>query len=122
MSIEVVSIPRRTSDRVGLLDDYVELVWSWRVGPTGVLLVRQLARVVGQGGPVAVDLGELAASMGVGEGRLEVALRRLVVAGLIGRSGDAIAVSGFGPVLSHHQLQRSPAITAAAHRRLAPRQ
>jgi hypothetical protein len=121
MSIEVVSIPRRTSDRVGLLEDYVELTWSAHVGPSALLLVRRLARLVEPSGQVAVDLGEVAAAMGVGEGRLEVALRRLVVAGLVVRSGDGIAVSGLAPLLSRHQLERSPTMTVAAHHRLAPR-
>jgi len=107
---------RRPGDRVELLGAYTELAWASTLGPTAVLLARRLDRLA-RAFPAGTDvqLGELAASLGVRPARVVVAFDRLAEWGIIERRGSGVAVSGFAPLIPSGQLGRLPASTLSAH-------
>jgi hypothetical protein len=118
--LRLALVPPRPSDRVGLLDRYVEETYAAGTGPTAVLLVRRLARLATPGGTELLHTAQLAASLGVNSRRLTTALDRLVAWHLVTRVPGGIAVTGLAPLLTDAQLARLPTVTAAAHRQFRP--
>lgn len=103
-SLQIVRISASPTDRFRLTDPYVEEVWSEFLGPTATLLARRLGRTIEvRPDGAELDVGELAASVGVPPTVALRSLRRLhrfevvhsdLERGVVGVSGFAAPVSG----------------------------
>lgn len=108
-----------------LRDPYVEQCWSAVVGPSATLLLRRLPTVWIERTPARLPADELSRSLGLGKGtgsnsRLSATMDRLVRFGLArpGKGGDDLEVYLEVAPLRSRQLERVPAWTRAAHKRL----
>ena len=103
--------------------DYLEYFWVGTLGPTATWLYRRLARVAALHPlGVAVDLSELATSLGLGwdNGRATPLVRsidRLVLFGLARPLIDLLQVRTAVPPLNVKQCERLPVHLRAAHLR-----
>jgi hypothetical protein len=103
-SLQIVRISAGPRDRFRLTDPYVEEVWSEFLGPTATLLARRLGRTIEvRPDGAELDIGDLAASVGVPPTVALRSLRRLhrfevvhsdLERGVVGVSGFAAPVSG----------------------------
>ena len=103
--------------------DYLEFFWIGTLGPTATWLYRRLARVAAlHPFGAAVDLAELATSLGLGwdNGRATPLMRsidRLVLFGLARPLIDLLQVRTAVPPLNVKQCERLPAHLRVAHAR-----
>ena len=108
-------------DRWRLSDPYVERVWSEHLGPTATLLARRLGRMLEERpGGVDVDLGDLAASLGVQPSVAVKAFDRLNRFEVVYFAPEQMiaGVSGFAPSVSGSRLFRLSEGGRAVHERL----
>lgn len=98
---------------------YVELFWLPTVGPTATWLYRRLASVTVEArGPVAFDVADLAAQLGVRPGAIRHTLERLVRFGLAYQwSAVTFGVPSTAPRLMSHHVSHLPASLQEAHAR-----
>lgn len=102
---------------------YIELLWLPVVGPSASWLYRRLGHIAAhRTDGTTVELGELAASVGIGPATgptstVQRSLRRVVRFGLASWHGR-LAVRTTLPPVSQHQLARLPGDLQAAHRAL----
>ena len=104
-------------------DPYVEECWLGILGPSTTLLWARLARLCAAGPSTAVDVVDLAVSLGLGEGLrpnapLPRSLARLVQFGCGHRAGDTFAVRRALPHVPARQLGRLSWSARCAHERL----
>lgn len=113
-------------DRFPMDHIYFEVVYAPLLGPTAVLLARAMTRrIVTAGGPVNVDLSELAREIGVGARRSDNvgkkshivrAIDRLKHAHVVADLGDhTIGVRAEVPALSSRAVDRMPAMIRDIH-------
>lgn len=95
-------------------DPYVELCWTWELGPTSVLLLRVAATEIAvAGGPVETDLAEMSRRLGIGEGTGRHSVIRRTF-GRLERFGFAVALPNGWAVRQHampldeRRLRRAP--------------
>jgi hypothetical protein len=103
---------------------YVELFWLPVLGPTATWLWRRLASVTSNAaGPVAFDVADLAAQVGVKPVALKHTLERLVRFEFAHRwSLTTFAVPTQAPRVKYHQLIHLPASLQQAHAELEARE
>ena len=95
---------------------YVEDCWTGIIGPTSVLLLRRATLLFQERVPAVIDSAELAASLGLGRGRLGHTIERLRQFRMAAwEPGQALAVADRVPPLSARQLERSPAWVVSRH-------
>lgn len=96
---------------------YVELFWLPVIGPTATWMWRRLASVAAATeGPVAYDLEDLAAQLGVRAPVVRHSLERLVTFGLLQhRGGATYAVRTSAPRLRVGSVTRLPESLREAH-------
>lgn len=119
-SLQVVAISADPTDRFRLTDPYVEQVWSEFLGPTATLLARRLGRSIEvRPGGQQVEVGDLAASVGVAPGVAVKALARLNRFEVVHSDLDrgVIGVSGYAPPVGEERLFRLSEVGRTAHDR-----
>jgi hypothetical protein len=127
--IELSALPAPDGPAFPADAPYLEIVYGPLVGPTAVLLLRNLARRVTSGRPpIRVDLPELAAELGIATGVREVVGRRSRLRHAIERLARAqlvvwIAESHLGvqtlvPPVSANALSQVPRSVRTAHEAL----
>ena len=117
--------PDEVVERIGFhgRSDYVERVWASAIGPTAVLALRSAVLLMeSAGGPVTVELGDFARSLGVGGGvgRNSIIVRtlaRLDAFDLAYALPGGYALRLWLPPLRRSQLSRAPATVQLIHQR-----
>ena len=127
--IELSALPAPSGPAFLADAPYVEIVYGPLVGPTAVLLLRNLARrVATREAPIRVDLPELAAELGIASGvrevvgrrsRLRRAIERLARVRLVVWIDDShLGVHTLVPPASSEALLQVPGSARAAHEAL----
>ena len=120
-TLHVVPMSAQADDRWRLSDRYVEEVWSEHLGPTATLLARRFGRMIEEHpGGVDVDLGDLAAGVGVQRGIAVKALDRLNRFEVVYFAAEQsiVGVSGFAPSVQGGRLLRLSERGRLVHDRL----
>lgn len=120
-TLHVVPLSAQAKDRWRLTDPYIERVWSEHLGPTATLLARRLGRMLEERpGGVDVDLGDLAAGLGVQPSMTLKALDRLNRFEIVYFAPEQtiVGVSGFAPPVQGGRLLRLSEGGRAVHERL----
>ena len=98
--IELVRLPRRSSDRWPLLSPYVDLVWSEVLGVTAVAVARRLGHLLTTTPPTrGISLDSLATPLRISPSKTLDTLRRLHHHGLVEFREHAavVGISGLAP-------------------------
>lgn len=100
---------------------YVETYWLAVLGPSAIMTMRRLAGwLEGQPSGMAIELGDLAASIGLGHTTSRNSpvirtLQRLVLFGVARIEWDAYALARVVPPLAPRQMYRLPPYLAERH-------
>lgn len=94
--------------------DYVETFYTPVVGPTAMLLLRKMGRILATQAAVPMPVEFLAASVGVGARQFSAAVQRLVMFRLAERTEAGLAVrTTIGTIPARHLNRLHPALILA---------